>query len=187
MNPSRQLTTVGGVTRRTSRPGLEGVEGVPDAAAVSDITGWAATYEANADRLVKLATFLVGADTAVDLVQDSVARAVQSPRWALVVDQGAYLTRVLVNEAHRLVGRDTRRRDRELNTAVAERIDAYGGDEDVRAAVKTLSTQQRAVVFCIYWEDLSIAGVADRLGVSQGTVRRQLARAKVKLRKVLDG
>ena len=158
---------------------------VPDAA-VSDITGWAVTYEANADRLVKLATFLVGPHAAVDLVQESVARAVRSPRWGLITDQGAYLTRVLVNEARRVSVRDARRRGREFNAAVAERVDGEGPDEDVRAAVRSLSAQQRAVVFCVYWEDQSIPVVADRLGVSQGTVRRQLARAKDKLKKVLD-
>ncbi len=54
-------------------------------------------------------------------------------------------------------------------------------DHDVRVAVHELSTQQRAIVFCTYWEDLSIPAVAGRLGVSEGTVRRQLARAKSKL------
>lgn len=155
---------------------------------VTSAGGWAAVYEANAERLVKLATFLAGPDGAVDLVQESVARAVGSSRWSVVADQGAYLTRVLVNEAHRHAGRDARRRAREERVAVtATPIEAYGVDADVRTAVRGLSTQQRAVVFCIYWEDMTIPAVAERLGVSEGTVRRQLARAKTRLRKVLDG
>ena len=137
--------------------------------------GWAAVYEANADRLVKLATFLAGPHGAVDLVQESVARAVRSPGWAAVSDQGAYLTRVLVNEAHRDAGRDARRRAREAQVAARagpQPVPSYGGDADVRAAVRDLSTQQRAVVFLTYWEDLPIPAVARRLGVGEGTVRR---------------
>jgi len=46
--------------------------------------------------------------------------------------------------------------------------------------------QQRAVIHLTYWEDLTPSVVATRLGVSEGTVRRQLARARDRLRKVLD-
>ena len=37
----------------------------------------------------------------------------------------------------------------------------------------------------IYWEDLTIADTARRLGVSDGTVRQQLHRAKSQLREIL--
>ena len=159
-------------------------------AVVIGADAWAAVYEANADRLVKLATFLAGPHAAVDLVQESVARAVRSPRWASVTDQGAYLTRVLVNEAHRDAGRDARRREREARVASRpgpepEPVPTYGIDADVRAAVRDLSAQQRAVVFLTYWEDRSIPDVAAVLDVTEGTVRGQLARAKDRLRKVL--
>ena len=50
----------------------------------------------------------------------------------------------------------------------------------------SLSEQQRAVVFLTYWEDLAPAQVADLLGVSDGTVRKQLARARDQLRRILD-
>jgi RNA polymerase sigma-70 factor (ECF subfamily) len=158
-------------------------------AVVTGADGWATVYEANADRLMKLATFLAGPHAAVDLVQESVARAVRSPRWTGVADQGAYLTRVLVNEARRGAGSDARRRAREERVAarsVPESVPAYGVDADVRDAVRDLSAQQRAIVFLTYWEDLSIPVVAERLGVGEGTVRRQLARAKSRLRKVLN-
>jgi DNA-directed RNA polymerase specialized sigma24 family protein len=67
-----------------------------------------------------------------------------------------------------------------------EPVPSYGGDADVGAAVRDLSAQQRAVVFLTNWEDLPIPAVARRLGVGEGTVRRQPARAKSRLRKVLD-
>jgi RNA polymerase sigma factor (sigma-70 family) len=57
---------------------------------------------------------------------------------------------------------------------------------EVVAAVNRLSPQQRAVVFLTYWHDLDRATVAGMLAVSDGTVRRQLARAHRRLRKELD-
>lgn len=52
-------------------------------------------------------------------------------------------------------------------------------------ALGELSPQQRSVVYLAYWEDLSVADIAGTLEVSEGTVRRQLARARDRLRKVL--
>jgi RNA polymerase sigma-70 factor (ECF subfamily) len=49
-----------------------------------------------------------------------------------------------------------------------------------------LSPQQRAVVYLTYWDDLTPAQVAVLLAVSEGTVRKQLARARVHLRRILQ-
>ena len=44
------------------------------------------------------------------------------------------------------------------------------------------SARQRAVVFFTYWEDLDGATTADRLGISEGSVRRHLDRARKALK-----
>ena len=62
----------------------------------------------------------------------------------------------------------------------------YEVDVDVLAAVDRLSVQQRAAVVLTYWEDLSTAEVAQRLQVSEGSVKRHLARARSRLREYLD-
>jgi RNA polymerase sigma factor (sigma-70 family) len=49
-----------------------------------------------------------------------------------------------------------------------------------------LSVQQRTVVFLAYWCDQSAGDIAGVLGVSEGTVRKQLVRARARLREVLD-
>jgi RNA polymerase sigma factor (sigma-70 family) len=56
----------------------------------------------------------------------------------------------------------------------------------VREAVAGLSVRQRAVVVLTYWADLDPRAVAERLGISEGSVRRHLARARARLREVLD-
>jgi len=58
-------------------------------------------------------------------------------------------------------------------------------DLDVRRAVADLSLRQRAVVYFTYWGDLGEDRVADLLGISPGAGRRHLARARLRLRKVL--
>jgi RNA polymerase sigma factor (sigma-70 family) len=57
---------------------------------------------------------------------------------------------------------------------------------EVLEAVGQLSPRQREVVVLTYWEDLSETTVADRLGMSPGSVRRHLGRARQRLRNLLD-
>jgi RNA polymerase sigma-70 factor (ECF subfamily) len=49
-----------------------------------------------------------------------------------------------------------------------------------------LSLRERAVVHLTYWEDLAPRDVAAVLKVSEGAVKRYLARARGKLREVLE-
>jgi RNA polymerase sigma-70 factor (ECF subfamily) len=155
--------------------------------------GWDTVYVAHSLRLIRLATVLVGPDDAPDLVSEAVRRAVHQPGWASVRDQGAYLVTSLVNESRQLHRSRTRRQARERRAArlVPHAHLAHGqpapADLDVRVALDALSPQQRAVVFLTYWEDLAIPEVAHLLDVSQGSVRKQLDRAKAKLKRVLDG
>jgi DNA-directed RNA polymerase specialized sigma24 family protein len=81
-------------------------------------------------------------------------------------------------------------------TALVGRVDAPDvvsgavvkalGRPEVRQAVARLSMRQRAVVVLTYWADLAPPAVAERLGISEGSVRRHLARARARLREVLD-
>ena len=84
-----------------------------------------------------------------------------------------------------------RRQRRDVVLVPAEAWPDLGGPDPqsdrIIEALRSLSVQQRAVVHLTYWEDLTPAVVAERLGVSDGTVRRQLAHARDRLRKVLDG
>jgi RNA polymerase sigma factor (sigma-70 family) len=56
---------------------------------------------------------------------------------------------------------------------------------DVQQAVERLSVRQWAVVYLTYWEDMTNQMAADHLGISAGSVRRHLARAKTHLRREL--
>jgi DNA-directed RNA polymerase specialized sigma24 family protein len=59
-------------------------------------------------------------------------------------------------------------------------------DPDIARVVATLSPQQRAIVHLVYWEDRSLPETAAALGISVGSVKQQLDRARNRLRKVLS-
>ncbi len=147
---------------------------------------WAAVYVEHSARLIRLATVLVGPDDAGDLVTEGVRRAVHGRAWGRVSDRGAYLTATVVNEVRqfqRAAGRRRAREDKVYRMVVPRGPELP--DVDVRAALDRLSPQQRAVVYLHYWEDLTLTDVAIAMGVGEGTVRKQLARAKTKLAEVL--
>lgn len=147
----------------------------------------ATTYAAHATRLVALATALAGPSAAEDAVSAAVAKVLASPAWPHVRDRGAYLTRAVVNEVHDHHRRAMRRTARERR--VAPRATTVDPERDpapeVIAALAALSVRQRAVVFLTYWADLTPAAIATELGLSEGSVRKHLARARATLRREL--
>ena len=143
-------------------------------------------YRKYSDDLVRFATGLVGPFDARDVVTDACLRAFRSRGWQDVANPRAYLYRSVLNQARSHHRSTLRRRLRELRSAQPDEVPASEVDVDVLAAVNTLSVQQRASVVLTYWEDLSPAEVASRLGTSEGSVKRHLARARARLRELLD-
>lgn len=154
------------------------------ASAQADLDG--EVYAEHAGRLVALAAVLAGPAAAEDVVADAVVRALSSPSWPGVRDHGAYLSRAVVNEVRSAHRRALRRELRERRAAVPGIVDGPTDPvPELMAALAVLTVQQRAVVVLTYWADLTPAVVADHLGTSEGTVRKQLARARARLRKEL--
>lgn len=146
-------------------------------------------YRKHADDLVSLATTLVGPSAAPDVVAAAVARTLASRQWEQVENRYAYWVRAVVNEARSTHRSTLRRLTRE--EAVARRDDRFVEDApslnpEVVRAVAGLSLQQRTVTYLAYWRDLPVSEIADVLAISEGAVRRQLARARSKLRRTLS-
>ena len=150
-------------------------------------------YSKWADELVGYASSLIGPDRAGDLVADVFTQLLHQPEaaWSHVREPRAYLFRCVHNAA-RMAGRaDSRRAAREHAATRLDRAspaDAAAGllaDPLIADAVARLSVRQRAVVYHTYWDDLTPAETAALLGVSVGSVKRHLARARAHLRKVL--
>ena len=143
-------------------------------------------YRRHADELVRYATVLVGPADAPDVVVDALVAAFASPGWPSVENQRAYLYRAVLNRSLSMRRSDARRVAREERVATSDSVVAGESSVDAQRALAVLSPQQRAVVYLTYWDDLTPTQVAALLGVSEGTVRKQLARAREQLRRILQ-
>jgi RNA polymerase sigma-70 factor (ECF subfamily) len=142
-------------------------------------------YAKHADALTRFAATLVGPDHADDIVSAAVIGALHASTTD-VVDVRAYLYTSVTNAARKHWRSLDRRTRRERLVARSDMFEQREPDAALAATLGQLSPQQRAVIHLTYWDDLSPAMVAARLSVSDGTVRRQLARARRRLKEVLD-
>jgi RNA polymerase sigma factor (sigma-70 family) len=144
-------------------------------------------YEKYSEELIRFATFLVGPSDAPDVLSEAMLKVLASNAWANATHHRAYLHRAVLNEARMAHRHQSRRRSYEERAACREEmVDPATPRPEVLAAVECLSTRQRAVVFLTYWDDLDPGSVAGVLGISEGAVRRHLARARHSLRRSLD-
>lgn len=146
----------------------------------------AEVYRSVAPELVRYANSLVGPTDAADVVSAAVLKAFTSRGWPQVENHRAYLYKAVLNEVRSQHRSTMRRRARELKTANPESTTMPEVRPEVLEALSRLSTRQRAVAYLTYFEDLDEATVGERLGISTGSVRRHLGRARDKLREMLD-
>jgi RNA polymerase sigma factor (sigma-70 family) len=148
-------------------------------------------YDRYARDLVHYATVLVGRSSAADVVADTFADLLRNPdgSWVNAREPRAFLFGAVANRA-RMHHRADSRRVRREQLVGARRRSEPGVDEraDVLSpeVLADLSVQQRAVTYLTYWHDLPVSQVATILGVADGTVRRQLARARDRMRSALS-
>jgi RNA polymerase sigma factor (sigma-70 family) len=138
-------------------------------------------YRLHARELTEYATTLVGPFDASDVVTDACLRAFASKSWPEVVNRRAYLYRTVLSVANDHHRSSLSRRLREMRTAGRDVMLPVEVDLDVLRAVERLSIQQRSAVYLTYWADLAPDDVAAHMGVTTGTVKRHLARARRRL------
>ena len=142
---------------------------------------------ARGPQLMRIALALTGhrAD-AEDLLQAALAKTYLA--WDRIEDRGAldgYVRRAMVN-TH--ISWWRRRRVQEFPTdelpdrAVADHAGDSDLTETLRAAIDRMPSRMRTAVVLRYYEDMTEAEVAERLGVSLGTVKSTVSRAVAKLR-----
>ena len=143
-------------------------------------------YRRHAHELTGYAIGLVGPAGAEDIVSSAFVKAMTCPSWVDVENPRAYLYRVVLNEARTEHRNRERRRIREA-TGRPETSFVYPDPvPEISAAIDRLSERQRQVVLMAYWADLSEVDIADTLGISRGSVRKHLGRARIALRTLLD-
>lgn len=146
----------------------------------SEPRGLEEVYRSSRVSLTRLAFLLVGdRDEADDIVQSVFVTAAR--RWSTIGEPTAYLRRAVANRAH-----DVHRRRFRPAAPVVPSGDACVPDLDgVWRVVESLPTAQRVVVVLRYYEDLSLVDIAALLGRPQSTVRSDLRRALIQLRRSL--
>jgi len=132
-------------------------------------------------RLLALGVTLIGdRELARDVVQESLMRAYVA--WGQVSElerPGAWVRRVLINlctDVARRRGRERAALARSGPQASMNVLDPV--DSELWRAVRLLPRLQRGAVVLHYLDDLSVAETADVLGVSAGTVKSSLSRAR---------
>lgn len=139
--------------------------------------------------VVAAVRFIAGDRTAAeDAVQDALVRLLSNPPAQAVRSVAAWVTVVASNEArarHRRAGSERRAVER-LGARPDHTEDAHAGEHgDLLAALAGLPLGQRQVCVMHYYLDLSVADIAADLGVSTGTVKTQLHRARAALAAVV--
>ncbi|MFG0304968.1 MAG: RNA polymerase sigma factor [Phycisphaerales bacterium JB040] len=99
----------------------------------------------------------------------------------------AWLMRIATNKANRW-SRDRKRRSRHATALGAPATPAEASERagDVQRALLGLAERDQSVLVLHHVEGLSVARVADVLGVREGTVKSRLARARERMRAALE-
>lgn len=140
-----------------------------------------AIYTKLKDDLIRYATTLVGPDRAEDVLSTVVLRTLRRRHLSDLEDARPYLFRAVLNEARNVLGR------REPIVLEPVRVDAWDPeDQRVVDAIMSLPPRQRAAIYLVYWEDLSINQTAEAMGARPGTVKRYVHMARKTLRGVLN-
>ena len=129
------------------------------------------------------------ADSADDLVQDTLVRALRSEHLFHGGEIRSWLYTILSNlNRNRL--RSLARRPVLSSLEDDDAPDLAGpeaGGRDIERALATLAEEQRDALLLVVLEGLSYREVADVQGVPIGTVMSRLARARVQIKSYLDG
>jgi RNA polymerase sigma-70 factor, ECF subfamily len=129
------------------------------------------------------------ADTADDLVQDTLVRALRSEHLFQGDEVRSWLYTILTNLNRNRLRALARR---PVMTAIDDNDapDMAGpeaGGRDIERALATLVDEQRSALLLVVLEGLSYREVAEVQGVPIGTVMSRLARARMQIKDYLDG
>ncbi|WP_445682492.1 RNA polymerase sigma factor [Radicibacter daui] len=136
---------------------------------------------------------LRGDEAADDLVQDCLERAVRG--WRLRPRDGQVRLWLFTILRNRYIDgfRARRMRGLQVDAAVLEQVPASGVDGearlaalDVLAGIEQLPEEQRSALLLVAVEELSYADTARVLDVPVGTVMSRLARARERLKQLLE-
>ncbi len=152
----------------------------------TELRSESALYAAHRVEWMRYAATLVGPSDAADVVSDAMESLLRSGQLLKASNPAALMHRAVLRKAQSMHRSAYRRRKREQRFAGELTTSHPDLRPDVVAAVIGLSPKQRACVYLTYWNDLAPGKVSEWLAISEGSVKRHLARARAHLREVLD-
>ena len=127
-------------------------------------------------------------ETADDIVQDTLVRALRSEHLFHDGDVRAWLYTILTNlNRNRLRSLSRRPTLTPIKDSDAAMIGPDSGSRDIARALDDLAEDQRAALLLVVLEGLTYREVAEVQGVPIGTVMSRLARARMQIKAYLDG
>jgi RNA polymerase sigma-70 factor (sigma-E family) len=139
-------------------------------------------FAAEYEPLLRFAYFLTGERAAAeDLVQETFVRLYRADRRIEEAGFRAYARRTMVNLRTSMFRRLAPER-RALEAHLPQSQPAPEPTDHVWRAIMALPRQQRACVALRFYEDMTEQEIADTLGVTLGTIKKQMHRAMTGLR-----
>jgi len=127
-------------------------------------------------------------ETADDIVQDTLVRALRSEHLFHGGDVRAWLYTILTNlNRNRLRSLSRRPTLTPIKDGDAAMMGPEAGGRDIARALDELAEEQRAALLLVVLEGLSYREVAEVQSVPIGTVMSRLARARMQIKAYLDG
>jgi RNA polymerase sigma-70 factor, ECF subfamily len=127
-------------------------------------------------------------DTADDIVQDTLVRALRSEHLFHGGDVRAWLYTILTNlNRNRLRSISRRPTLTPIKDSDAALAGPDTGSRDIARALDDLAEEQRSALLLVVLEGLTYREVAEVQGVPIGTVMSRLARARLQIKAYLDG
>jgi RNA polymerase sigma-70 factor (ECF subfamily) len=127
-------------------------------------------------------------ETADDIVQDTLVRALRSEHLFHDGDVRAWLYTILTNlNRNRLRSLSRRPTLMPIKDSDAAMTGPDTGSRDIARALDDLAEDQRAALLLVVLEGLTYREVAEVQGVPIGTVMSRLARARMQIKAYLDG
>jgi RNA polymerase sigma-70 factor (ECF subfamily) len=128
------------------------------------------------------------AETADDIVQDTLVRALRSEQLFHGGDTRAWLYTILTNlNRNRLRSLSRRPVLAPIKDSDAMTSGSESGGRDIARALDQLAENQRSALLLVVLEGLTYREVAEVQGVPIGTVMSRLARARSQIKAYLDG